>query len=475
MIRCFIFVLLFILTSCSKGFHNQYEKDFDIPLIMQNEKLRLSGDYNALVRLNKIYYEKANKLGYDEGKALCYINLANVDISLENYPRAQILFNKADKILQNSKSNAHRAKFCTDYGNFQYILKRRDQAFQYNRLAFDYIKGVQKSPFQNDILFKIYSNRADYFYWKRKYIAAIENYRMAGKLDSTGRIDCAIGDVYLYGLKEMDSAYIYLSRITEKSNREGRVGGVALNANTVLGEYYMISNQYPEAEKYFNKALEINNKTKFVFAQYTKYIYTDLRSLYEKMGNKEKALFYLQAYTDEKNKSDTALFKAINNDMETFISDVEKDSRDHRKKVLLLCSAAVVLLSLLGIYLWNISTRLKDKKKLLREEAEKLKNQIHDTSQEEVIELAKKNDSSFLEVFKKVYPDFIEKVLEINPDLENADLVFCAMLKLHFTSKEIAGYTFVQPRSVQQKKYRLRKKLNIPTETDIYQFFDNLT
>ncbi|WP_131797317.1 tetratricopeptide repeat protein [Chryseobacterium kwangjuense] len=475
MIRCFIFVLLFFLTSCSKDFHNQYEKDFDSPLLTQNEKLRLSGDYNALVRLNKIYYEKANKLGYNEGKALCYMNLANVDISLENYPRAQVLFNKADKILQNSKSNAHRAKFCADYGFFQFVLKRRDQAFQYNRLGLEYIKGVPKSPFQNDILFKIYSTRADYFYWKKEYFPAIEYFRMAGKLDSTGRIDCAIGDVYLYGLKEMDSARIYLSRIAEKSNREGRVDGVALNANTVLGEYYMINHQYPEAEKYFNKALEINDKTKFIFAQYTKYIYTDLKSLYEQMGNKEKALFYLQAYTHEKNKSDTALFKAINNDVEKFISDIEKDSRDHRKRILLFCSAAVVLLFLLGIYVWNISTRLKQKKKLLRDEAEKLKNQIHDTSQEKVIELAKKNDPSFLQIFKKAYPGFIEKVLEINPDLENADLVFCAMLKLHFTSKEIAGYTFVQPRSVQQKKYRLRKKLNIPTETDIYQFFDNFT
>ncbi|MEF9478878.1 hypothetical protein OWR28_15180 [Chryseobacterium sp. 1B4] len=49
------------------------------------------------------------------------------------------------------------------------------------------------------------------------------------------------------------------------------------------------------------------------------------------------------------------------------------------------------------------------------------------------------------------------------------------MLKLHFTSKEIASYTLVQHRSVQQKKYRIRKKLNIPKETDIYHFFDTLT
>jgi DNA-binding CsgD family transcriptional regulator len=48
------------------------------------------------------------------------------------------------------------------------------------------------------------------------------------------------------------------------------------------------------------------------------------------------------------------------------------------------------------------------------------------------------------------------------------------MLKLRFSSKEIANYTFVQHKSVQQKKYRIRKRLNIPAETDIYDFFENV-
>ncbi|PQA91225.1 hypothetical protein B0A69_18235 [Chryseobacterium shigense] len=129
---------------------------------------------------------------------------------------------------------------------------------------------------------------------------------------------------------------------------------------------------------------------------------------------------------------------------------------------------------LFGIYAWKIIKKLRNRKKQLRDETKELENKIYNTSQEKVMELARKNDASFLDIFKKAYPGFIEKVLGVNPDLENSDLVFCAMLKLHFTSKEIANYTFVQPRSIQQKKYRLRKKLNIPTETDTYQFFDSL-
>lgn len=474
MIRCSIFALLFILTSCSKDFHNKYENDFDYPLLSKNEKFRLSGDYDSLVKLNKKYYQKAEEIGYEEGKALCFMNLANVNLPLENFERAEFFLKKAEKIIQHSKNNIHKAKFNNDYSNFQMYLKRIDKSLEYNALAINYIKDTPESPFRNDVLFKIYYRQGDYFYRKNQYAPALEYFRKAGKLDHSGRTECAIGDLYLYGFKNMDSARIYLSKIAETCNRQGRTDGVALNANTVLGEYYLITKQYDKAEESLLKALEINNKTKYVFAQYTKYIYTDLKSLYEGKGDKEKALMYLQAYTQERTKSDTALLKAINHDMESFIADTGTDTQNHRYMILVIVIGSILVFGLLGIYAWKIIKQLQNRKEQLKDETEDLKNQIHNTSQEDVIELARKNDPLFLDTFKKAYPGFIEKVLDLNPDLENSDLVFCAMLKLHFTSKEIASYTFVQPRSIQQKKYRLRKKLNIPTEIDTYQFFDSL-
>ncbi|WJJ99630.1 helix-turn-helix transcriptional regulator [Elizabethkingia anophelis] len=48
------------------------------------------------------------------------------------------------------------------------------------------------------------------------------------------------------------------------------------------------------------------------------------------------------------------------------------------------------------------------------------------------------------------------------------------MIKLNFSSKEIANNTFIQHKSVQQKKHRLRKKLNVPTDQDLYVFFQDL-
>ncbi|OCA76485.1 hypothetical protein BBI01_06945 [Chryseobacterium artocarpi] len=160
--------------------------------------------------------------------------------------------------------------------------------------------------------------------------------------------------------------------------------------------------------------------------------------------------------------------------MESFIAETEKAADSHKKDIqwVILISLAVFLL--LVLYSWRIIKLLRERKNTLRTESEKLKSKMNDKKQDELIELARSNHPEFLNLFKEAYPEFIQKLLYINPGLENSELAFCAMLKLHFTSKEIANYTLIQHRTVQQKKYRIRKKLNIPTETDIYQFFDEL-
>jgi len=111
---------------------------------------------------------------------------------------------------------------------------------------------------------------------------------------------------------------------------------------------------------------------------------------------------------------------------------------------------------------------------LLQHRAQNLERQMDQNRFIEIIELAKKNDSAFLVKFEEVYPDFTPSLKKINPEIEYSEIAFCAMIRLNFTSKEIATYTYIQHASVQQRKRRIRKKLNIPSDIDLYQFFNNL-
>ncbi|WP_353145429.1 hypothetical protein [Chryseobacterium sp.] len=470
----FLSIVIMMLVSCNQHSKDEFKREFDASLLKQNEKFRLEGEYDSLVNLNKRYYKQAEKANYEEGKALCYINLAEVNISLENYQKSQILFDNAKEILDHSENAIHKARFYNAYGRFNMELRRLDKAFEYNKEALRWIKQSKNSELKNNILFNVYLREATYLIEKKQPQKALEYFQKARKLDDTGLADCAISD-YIYMYKKMDSAYKYITMAYDRTNARGVKDGVALYTSTILGEYYIADKQYDKAEKALMEALEIDDKTKRIYAYYTKYIYNDLRILYEQEGNKEKAYFYLKAYTDAKNRTNTALLKTINQDMESFIAEAKEDSEKHKDKIHWVIFLSLAVFSFLGIYAWRIINSLRKRKRDLRLESEELRSRMDTKKQEEIMALARKNDPEFLARFKEIYPEFIDRLLKINPELEISELTFCAMLKLHFTSKEIANYTLVQHRTVQQKKYRIRKKLNIPAEADTYQFFDSLS
>lgn len=90
-------------------------------------------------------------------------------------------------------------------------------------------------------------------------------------------------------------------------------------------------------------------------------------------------------------------------------------------------------------------------------ETQMLKQKANE-SFDEIIKLAKENNAEFLTRFREVYPEFINKVLEIEPKLHTSELTFCAYLFLNFSTKNIAEYTFTLLRTVQTRKYNIRKK-----------------
>ncbi|WP_414844158.1 helix-turn-helix transcriptional regulator [Chryseobacterium sp. IT-36CA2] len=73
-----------------------------------------------------------------------------------------------------------------------------------------------------------------------------------------------------------------------------------------------------------------------------------------------------------------------------------------------------------------------------------------------------------------MYPNVCAAILKINPRLISSELKFCALLFLNFSTKDIAEYTFTSPKTVQNRKNGIRKKLNIPSDTDLYLWFKNL-
>ena len=76
----------------------------------------------------------------------------------------------------------------------------------------------------------------------------------------------------------------------------------------------------------------------------------------------------------------------------------------------------------------------------------------------------------FKEAFDSADNNFLKKVKENHPSLTPNDLRLCAYLRLNLSSKEIAPLLNISVRSIEIKRYRLRKKMNLPHEMGLVEY-----
>lgn len=73
----------------------------------------------------------------------------------------------------------------------------------------------------------------------------------------------------------------------------------------------------------------------------------------------------------------------------------------------------------------------------------------------------------FEEAFNNADKDFLKKIKNLHPSLTSNDLRLCAYLRLNLSSKEIAPLLNISSRSVEVKRYRLRKKLGLSHKSSL--------
>jgi len=76
----------------------------------------------------------------------------------------------------------------------------------------------------------------------------------------------------------------------------------------------------------------------------------------------------------------------------------------------------------------------------------------------------------FKEAFNNADKDFLKKVKKEHPLLTPNDLRLCAYLRLNLSSKEIAPLLNISVRSVEIKRYRLRKKMDLSHELGLVEY-----
>ena len=87
----------------------------------------------------------------------------------------------------------------------------------------------------------------------------------------------------------------------------------------------------------------------------------------------------------------------------------------------------------------------------------------HHLTNEQDWELFEKN-------FTQVHESFLKKLKQDYPELTPGDLKLAAYLKMNLSSKEIAPLLNISIRGVENKRYRLRSKLNLQPQDNLIEF-----
>jgi ligand-binding sensor domain-containing protein/DNA-binding CsgD family transcriptional regulator len=89
-----------------------------------------------------------------------------------------------------------------------------------------------------------------------------------------------------------------------------------------------------------------------------------------------------------------------------------------------------------------------------------------------------KNDddwNNFAIYFDEVHNNFLSTLKVKFPSLSSTDLKLCAYLRLNLSSKEIAQLLNISLKGVEISRYRLRKKLQLSTDVNLYDFLITLS
>lgn len=413
-------------------------------------------------------------------------DLAIAYAETKNYDKAFEFFRKLYSYEATGKSPLNSASILNNMG-LVLMNKDLDSSMVYFNKSLDLIKDVH-SP---DLKVMLFTNLGKISILKEDDRAAKHFFNLA--IDEASANSMEEDQAWVYGefselyLKneKLDSAIYYSKSAVEIMDSLAPYSLEQLQAMKVLYKSYIKNGDFKKASKYFEKSLEVS----------------DSLNLEDKRVNVQKLLLQEEYRNIDK------------------IRELELIKRRSNNYILFLSLFALLLLMSVLLYRYHnrlkrtelerqlvlanekqLSTELELKNKELIGKAmielhrtEVIEDILNDLKQVKIkaenkqiqnaidliVNRLKRNSSmnmwkEFEVRFEQVHESFYKNLLKNHPDLTPRDKRLCALLKLNLNSKEISQITGQSPKSVENARTRLRKKLNITnSQTDLSAYLEN--
>ncbi len=226
--------------------------------------------------------------------------------------------------------------------------------------------------------------------------------------------------------------------------------------------------KYNEAIVIFNEVLEESKKVNDYDLEVL--ALKSLSSIYK--SKKDKVLFSssinsLNKVLERQIKNKEKIFSETNLNALKYLSDEIDLSLRNDKNLKLKIELESNKRKLTADALISVSER-----EFLKKVVEILSSQI--TDNKKVIQLCKQRIQStkdwnmFMKLFNDIHPYFNKYIIKKCSTITEAELRICNLIKMNFSSLEIAEILSISKRGVEQHRYRIRKKLNLKSDLTIF-------
>ncbi|MCJ7932606.1 MAG: hypothetical protein MUW56_02960 [Chryseobacterium sp.] len=401
------------------------------------------------------YEKEENK----EGIVTVYTNIAYLLFSFNKLKESLHYLDKAKEEMKGSNNPLFRARIYNEYAKNYTKLGMREQSNINFDKALDYAKKIPDERQKKYLLFYGYTWKRLNFLSQQDSLHRIDQKTL--KVMSSAITYSKIADHFIAGKTNLDSAEYYLNKaLTAPDEKIIAIKGITMMG---FGKLNTVKGDHQKALEYYKKSLADFQKVRF--KNFIKTAYDSISGSYESLHDMERSNEYFKKYKaindSIKNEEKEAVDIVVNN----LLLEQKEEKQKERNRLYIWGSIIMAICAGLVLLIWKKFTVKQLKKDQMIEkqlkETDKLKKQVNE-SFDKIIELAETGSPFFLTRFKEVYPDFYQKLNDHHNELTDYDLKFCAYIRLNLTTKEMAQFENITLRAAETRKYRLKKKLELP-------------
>ncbi len=462
------------------------------------------GDYQKAIEYDFKSLEIAKKINH---KKLIAISLNNIGLVYSNqkpyYDKALIYFKEYLKISKEDDNDTEIMGANMNIGMQFQRMNNYDSAEYYYNTAFDLAKKLDNKhhiALSYSFLAEIENVKGNNNQYREYSNNAMKIFKDEGYLIDLAALYYDLSEWFLEN-NNIDSALYYSNVMLDIAN-EYELATYKQNALLRLSSIYTSEKTYGKAYDNLKEYIELKDS---ITSQETKEKLAQLQTIYEvEIKDKEienlkitkrlqsrKELFYLLIIITVVIVSLIIIYSIVLkrrkdrlvNKQKTIIHENEKElSRLELEKSKANEKELETKLAFKTRQLTTHAVSMMQKNKLMHELSDsmiKVSKYVNDDQKNEISKLrqqikrslnVEKDWELFKMYFEQVNKDFFEKLLKKVPSLSSNDLRLSALIRLNMNIKESASVFNVEPASIKSARYRLRKKLNLNQEDDLYDY-----